>query len=293
MTIYDFSVISTTGYPFYYLKLSEEPEDTDLRLLFFHYHREDFRPGVKPESTFELNAGLISALYEFAKLLDQPIDFLQFKKVTVEVRESKDKLDSGNSSEFDPESDIGTIITTRCDVYNRQQNVKEKVDLIFEKFFRDKHPLGPDKELSTADKEKIRGILANDLAKARIRENEGELDQKSEEFLSEMRAYGLIGLLVCAFDMSILRVWGLQQEDAETILRNLGEIPHVDTYNWKYRQSKFRDTRVWAFIVNSGCGVEVEGHFQHFHYFLISQPGSFLGEVPAKLYQMYNDILDK
>lgn len=293
MTIYDFSVISTTGYPFFYITLEEEPPGIDLRLLFFHFHREDYNPASKPENTFELNAGLISALYEFAKLLDQPIDFLQFKKTKLAEASESFKLDNANDPEYDmDEAEIGTLITTRCDVYNRQENIGKKINRIFEAYFRNKHPLGPDKSMASGEVEKIKEILENKQAHKLVSQHKDDLKKSCEGFLEEMRQYGLLGIIICAFDMSPLSSYGLEDDQVEEIMRNLGEIPEVDTYNWKYRQSRFGETRVWAFIVNSGCGVTVEGLFEHFYYFLISQPGSFLGEVPSKLYQMINNILD-
>ena len=73
------SVITSTGFPFYMQKISEEPQQTDINLRFYNFVNENLSEHSQPEQTFELQTGLISALYEFARILDHPIEYLKFK----------------------------------------------------------------------------------------------------------------------------------------------------------------------------------------------------------------------
>ena len=72
MSIYNLSVITSTGYPFLYKKIRNLPEGINLFQRFFDF-TEDLDRSHEPLdniSSFELNAGLISALFEFAKNID-------------------------------------------------------------------------------------------------------------------------------------------------------------------------------------------------------------------------------
>lgn len=266
-----------------------EPEAIDLNLLFFNFQTKSVVNESQPQDSFELNAGLISALYEFAKLLNRPIQYLKFKKV---------RPSSGATTVDDfllparEEELVGTLITTRCDTYNLRSHVRAKIRLVYDSFVQSKLPLGPTSVISPEEEESIARILSDDAARAIIRQNRTLLDEKCSNFLEEMKIYGLLGVVICSFDMTPIHSWGFSLEETEQVLRNIDEIPLVDTYSWKYRQTNLEGTKLWAFIVNSGVGITIEGQFQEFNYVLISQPGSFLGEVPAKFYEMVNAVID-
>ncbi|GAB4305045.1 MAG: hypothetical protein Kow0069_00280 [Promethearchaeota archaeon] len=290
MTCFDLSIMTTTGYPFRFFSLADEPKNVELRLLFFQ-----FPEGAKGDegcqsSVFELYAGLVSALYEFARLLERPIDYLQFKSLEHPL------TDTAAVAPMSPMAfEVATLFTTRCDVYNLRSNVKAKTRLIYEKYVEKLVPLGPDSVLTLEEETRVREIMINQDAKRVVEVRSKELDQVVTGFLGDMQNYGLFGAVLAAFDMTPLRSWGLSVDQAEEVLRNLREVPDVEAFSWKYRQSWYGSggqvTKVWVFIVNSGVGVTVEGQFQEYYYLLISHPGSFLGEIPAKFYEVVNEVL--
>ena len=81
MTFYEFSVITNTGYPYYNLNLKIPPNGANILLRFFDFTQNNSERVSKldPVSSFELNAGLVSALFEFARNIDKKIENLEFR----------------------------------------------------------------------------------------------------------------------------------------------------------------------------------------------------------------------
>ena len=78
MTIYNFSVITSTGFPYYNLDVKNLPSGIKLYLRFYDFTGEKLPiVPLDPETSFDLNAGLISALFEFARNLEKKIDNLE------------------------------------------------------------------------------------------------------------------------------------------------------------------------------------------------------------------------
>ena len=85
MTIYSISVITSTGYPYFFKEIKAAPKGIKLYQRFFDF-TESLITSQDPMSSpsFELNAGLISALFGFAKNMDKEIRTLEFKSLTRE-----------------------------------------------------------------------------------------------------------------------------------------------------------------------------------------------------------------
>ncbi len=298
MTIYVVSLISTTGYPFVNKQLINEPVEIPLKLLFYEYGskpKQDEKTGFDENTAFELNAGLIAALSEFARLLKRPITGLLFKYAGESELPDNWKPDEAKVESFS-ENDIGTIVTVRCDIYNHYLEVKKKVDLVFEKYVKRLTPFGPDKSMDRDSLNNIIRVLTDQPAKEKLLKHADQIRTTSLNFIEEMNSYGVESVMITSCDFTPLITFGdLSLAEGEEMLRNLGDVPLVDTYNWKYRQSRFMrgktEKRVWNFIINSGTGVTVEGQFQPFYYMLMCIPGSFLGEVPQRYYNLINNIL--
>ena len=86
MTIYTLSVITNTGFPYFHTKIKELPKGIKLFLRFFDFTEDKDQPQMDQDSdsTFALNSGLISALFEFARSMDKKIRSLVFKSRTDE-----------------------------------------------------------------------------------------------------------------------------------------------------------------------------------------------------------------
>ncbi len=269
-----------------------------LKLLLYEYGgrpKLDEKSSFDESTAFELNAGLIAALSEFARLLKRPMTGLLFKyagdsdlPATWEPNHAPVEENSDN--------EIGTIITVRCDIYNHYLEVKKKVDLIYEKYVKQFTPFGPDKCIDRDCINDLIRVLTDQSAKEKLLKHADQIRNASLNFIEEMNSYGVESILITSCDFTPLVTFGdLSLTEAEELLRNIGDVPIVETYSWKYRQSRFMrgkvEKRVWNFIINSGTGVTVEGQFQPFYYMLMCIPGSFLGEVPQKYYTEINNIL--
>jgi len=122
MTFYEISIITNTGFPYYHLKLKNPPKGINLYLRFFDFSQNDSESKIQldPVSLFELNAGLVSALFEFARNIDKKIEILEFKS------------DNGNKdSETKPKYDGDVLITTQTEPYLLHKSIKEKIKLIY------------------------------------------------------------------------------------------------------------------------------------------------------------------
>ncbi len=69
MTIYELSIISTTGFPYFNKVIQPFPEGVKIFLRFFDFSSDKSldQNHLDITSKFDLTAGLISALFEFAR----------------------------------------------------------------------------------------------------------------------------------------------------------------------------------------------------------------------------------
>ena len=287
MTIYNLSAITSTGYPYASIEVKEQPRGIELFLRFFDFTntKEISVEPLDPESSFDLNAGLISALFEFARNMDKRIKTLEFKS-----KESDDSLDfSKKPRKY--EGDV--LITLQTETYLLDKSVREKVKLIYDAIISYKIPLESAQQLGRKERKKIIDILTDVSAKAKISKNIGEIKLLAEDFLDSMKDYGLDSIVITSFDLSPIRVFGdtYSFDDVEIILRNVGKIPDIDPLQWKYRQSFHEGKQTWVYLINSGVGVTVERLFEPYFYLMIARPDSYLGEFPAKLARSFNLVL--
>ena len=284
MTFYELSVITNTGYPYYNLKLKLPPNGVNILLRFFDFTNSDSKQVAKldPVSSFELNAGLVSALFEFARNLDKKIENLEFKSGKKEVLKNNDRKYEGD-----------VLITVQTEPYLLHKSVKEKIKLIYETVIAIKIPLDSALELLQNEEDNIIDILTDLEAKKRIKTHEYEIDRLANEFLTEMNSYGLHGICITSFDLSPITVYGKKYSlnDVDAILRNIGIFPNIVPLEWIYRQSYILNEQIWVYIIKSGVGPTINGLFEPYFYLLFADPQSYLGEFPGKLATKFNQIL--
>ncbi|MCP4763753.1 MAG: hypothetical protein GY870_18425 [archaeon] len=315
MTIYKISVITCTGYPFFSKQIHEFPKNVDLHLRFFDLSNMNDRSENFAQS-FELFAGLISALTEFSRLLGQKLELLKFKaqkeldEIALKFTESKEisvKFDENGgyvqdqNSLYPIEVDEGTdvLITCQNERFLNPIAIEAKINMIFDKVIRDKIPLGPesDREMTEENENFIMDILDNKEAIERVLAVKPALDITVNELLSELKGYGLKGIVITSFDYTpILNYGKIEMDDVYLLLRDIGRLPIVGTWKWDYRRGKIRKgqkiEKYWVYIVNSGIGPSILDVFMEFHYLLITEPNSFLAETPMQIYQKLNSIID-
>jgi len=287
MTIYNLSVITSTGYPFYYKKIRNLPEGIKLFQRFFDF-TEDLDRTHDPLdsiSSFELNAGLISALFEFAKNIDKKIITLEFKSLN--NNENKKLITQKKKYKGD------ALITAQTETYLLHKSVKQKIKFIYNNIISSKIPLETAEELSDDEDQKITDILNDTKARNQVIKNQIKLKNLANRYIEDPGRYGLYNVVITSFDLSPIIVFGDKYsfEEIEVILRNIGELPHINPMKWKLRQSFINEKQVWIFLVNSGVGVTIEGLFEPYFYLLITDLKADLGESYNALTKELNLIL--
>ncbi|MFX0057901.1 MAG: hypothetical protein ACFE85_04565 [Candidatus Hodarchaeota archaeon] len=285
MTFYDLSIITNTGFPYYHLVLKKTPKGENLFLRFFDFSKDTLETKIQldPTSSFELNAGLVSALFEFARNINKKIEILEFTT----DKESKNFSEERSSYKGD------VLITTQTESYLLHKSVKEKIKLIYNLIIAEKVPLDSALEILQNEVDKITEILTDSEARKRVKNRKKDISQLGNELLTEMKDYGLKGICITSFDLSPITTFGNKYElkDIDIILRNIRLFPEISALEWDFRQSNFGDEKIWVYIVKSGVGPTVNGLFQPYFYLLIADPLSYLGEFPGKLAMKFNQIL--
>jgi hypothetical protein len=290
---FQLSVITSTGLPYYIKKIADNPLDVEAALRFFNFVHPIHMIGEIPEQQqhFELQAGLVSALWEFSRLLEMPIDFLKLRSLnqlnTVAEGQAEDKI---LPVEITEESDV--ILTVRTELFLIPQNFEAKINLIY-KYVLSKHiPLGPDTRIIDREDDFISRLLTDRDARELLESRQEAVQDVAIALNEQYAPYGLQAISIASFDGNPLQSFGIENEDVKILLRNIGTIPLVKPYQWEFRASRLGHDQKWVFILNSGCGKKVEEVFMPFYYFLICGEGSFLGDSPTTIYQTLNAILD-
>ncbi len=287
MTIYNISVITSTGYPFFYKKIRNLPEGINLFQRFFDF-TEDLDRSHEPLdhiSSFELNAGLISALFEFAKNIDKKIITLEFKS----LNGNNNKIPTSQKKKYKGDA----LITAQTETYLLHKSVKQKIKLIYNSIISSKIPLETAEIISDDEDKRIMDILNDQKARNKVKKNQKKLKNLANRYIEDTGRYGLYNVVITSFDLSPIIVIGEKYsfEEIEVILRNIGEIPHINPMKWKLRQSFINEKQVWIFLVNSGVGVTIEGLFEPYFYLLITDLKADLGESYNALTRELNLIL--
>ncbi|TFG12146.1 MAG: hypothetical protein EU531_10800 [Promethearchaeota archaeon] len=284
MTYYVLSVITNTGFPYYNLELKAIPKDVNLFLRFFDFSKnsKEIQMDLDSTSLFELNAGLVSALFEFARNIDKKIEIIEFNsqnRVSQEKKTSKYKGD--------------VLITTQTEPYILHKSAKAKIKLIYDSIVSTKIPLDSALELLQNEEDTIIDILTDKVARDRIKDHESKLLKQCDAFMNDMKKYGLRGIAITSFDLSPVFVYGdnYSFQIIDEILRNVGVFPEIPPLEWIYRQSFTANEEIWVYIIKSGVGPTVNGLFQSYFYLLFAEPQSYLSEFPAKVASKFNQIL--
>ena len=289
MTIYELSIISTTGFPYYNKIIKPIPEGVKIFLRFFDFSKDKstVHEHLDSNSKFDLTAGLISALYEFARNIDKRIHVLEFKptksfKVSKKIKE-KAKY----------QGDV--LITTQTESFLLHKSVQEKIKLIYNNFINSKIPLDSSEEIQENEQNKIVEILTDSKARSMIKDHQNELKRLANDFMSEMKDYGLWGICITSFDLSPIIAFGKKYSLKHTneILRHIGYIPEITPLDWIYRSSFFSKEQIQVCVIKSGVGPTVEESlFEPYFYLLFADPQSIFGEFPGKLTTSFNHILE-
>jgi len=288
MTIYELSIISTTGFPYYNTIIKAVPEGVKLFLRFFDFSKNmpTLQDQLDSNSKFDLTAGLISALFEFARNIDKKIEVLEFK--------SKKERKTAKSLEKRKDFQGDVLITAQTETFLLHKSVREKIKLIYYNFINSKIPLDSADTIHKSEENKIVDILTDSNARQIISTHKIEIKRLANDFLSDMKDYGLWGICIASFDLSPIISFGKKYslENAFHILRHIGYIPEITPLEWIYRQSFFSEEPIQVCIIKSDIGATVENSlFEPFFYLLFADPQSYFGEFPAKLTSTFNKIL--
>jgi len=288
MTIYEFSIISTTGFPYFNRLISPVPEGVKIFLRFFDFSTDKslVQGQLDKDSKFDLTAGLVSALFEFARNIDKKIEVLEFKpkqsKITIKNVEEEQSY----------QGDV--LITAQTETFLIHKSVREKIKLIYNNFINSKIPLDSAENIYQNEENKIIEILTDSKARRQISKHRSGISRLANDFLGEMKDYGLWGICITSFDLSPIISYGKKYslENVYHILRHIGYIPEIAPLDWIYRQSFFSDQQIQVCIIKSDIGPTIEDVlFEPYFYLLFADPQSYFGEFPAKLTSAFNNIL--
>jgi len=288
MTIYELSIISTTGFPYFNTIVKSIPEGVKIFLRFFDFSRDKsvVQDQLDLNSKFDLTAGLISALFEFARNIDKKIEVLEFKP--------KKEKDTPKKVNIKRKYQGDVLITTQTESFLLHRSVREKIKLIYTNFINSKIPLDSADTVYENEEKKIIDILTDLKARQKISKYQNDIKRRANDFLSEMKDYGLWGICITSFDLSPIVSFGKKYslENVYDILRHIGYIPEIVPLDWIYRQSFFSEEQIQVCIIKSDVGTTVENIlFEPFFYLLFADPQSYFGEFPAKLTSAFNAIL--
>ncbi|MEJ2250623.1 MAG: hypothetical protein P8Y97_13350 [Candidatus Lokiarchaeota archaeon] len=237
---------------------------------------------------FDLKAGLISALYEFAKNIDKSIQLLEFKTKTENSKSNKPNQKESEQYSGD------VLITLTTEPFLLHKSVHKKIELIYEMIIASKIPLDAAYEILGNEEDILKEILTDKEAHRNIERNLNQVEKASKIMLGEMKNYGLKGICITSFDLSPLKIFSKEYKlkDIYQILRNIGFIPEIQPFEWVYRQSFINNNPIWLFIIKSGVGPTIHHTlFETYFYLLIVEPNSYLGEFPKKVIERFNQIL--
>jgi hypothetical protein len=282
---YSFSILTSSGYPFYTKKILDEPLNTSLNMRFYDFVHSELSYGEQGEQSFELQAGLVSALYEFARVLGYPIELLKFKTVS----ETNLKDDGDNLVPFEVPINSDVLLTSRTESFLIPTNFEAKIHLIYKYIITAHIPLGPEKRITDANEQFILELLKDKGAIALIEKNKEELDKVCNKTLEEYKKYGLEAIVIASFDANPLKTYNIEKNNVLNIFREIGIMPLVKDYQWKYRLVSEKG----LFIINSGCGVKNRDIFMPFYYILICSKEAFLGDSPTTIYNRINSVLNE
>jgi len=288
MTIYELSIISTTGFPYYNKVIKPIPEGLKVFLRFFDFStdKSTIHDQLDPNSKFDLTAGLISALFEFARNIDKKIIRLEFK--AKESGNNPKELQENNQIKGD------VLVTAQTESFLLHNSVREKIRLIYHNFINAKIPLDSADTIIENEENKIIDILTDSKARQIISNNQSEIKRAANDFIGEMKDYGLWGICITSFDLSPIVTYGKKYslKHVNEILRHINYIPEIDPLEWIYRQSIFSDEQIQVCFIKSGIGPTVEDSlFEPYFYLLFADPQSYFAEFPAKLTAAFNNIL--
>ncbi|MFX0135926.1 MAG: hypothetical protein ACFFDN_19950 [Candidatus Hodarchaeota archaeon] len=283
MTIYKFSVISSDGFPYYNLIIKEPSKSLKLYLRFFDFSSEDDQNfNLEHTNSFDLHAGLVSALFKFARSMDKNIQFLEFSSSKEINKLNKKPSYKGN-----------VLITTQTEPYLLHNSIYEKIKIIYKSIIAYKIPLNSSMKILPNEEEKIHDILTDSEAIRRVKKKMDEIKRAGKEFLEDMKIYGLNEICITSFDLSPIIVLGKKYtlDDVHEILRNIGNIPEIAPMHWIYRQSHLSNEQIWVHLFKSNVGPSINGLFEPYFYLLFCDINSYLGETPAILGNIFNKIL--
>jgi hypothetical protein len=225
-------------------------------------------------------------LFEFARNINKKIEVLEFKP-------KKDE-DPNYNDEKKLKYHGDVLITTQTETFLLHKSVREKIKLIYNNYIDSKIPLESADTIYENEEKKIKAILTDFKARKKISKNRNEMKRLANDFLNEMKDYGLWGISITSFDLSPIVTYGKKYslEDLSEILRHIGYIPEIPPLDWIYRQSFFSDESVQVCIIKSDIGTTVENIlFEPYFYLLLADPQSYFGEFPGKLTTAFNEVL--
>ncbi|MBD3187873.1 hypothetical protein GF325_13640 [Candidatus Bathyarchaeota archaeon] len=280
--IFGISIINSSGFPYYTKDYVMEPKNIPLKMLFFDYSKKLIQ--TSRDSQFEMMAGLISAIFNFSKALNNSIGELVYIKPEFEIENLLDGEEG--------RCETGTLVTVKCESYCIKQAVKTKLDYIYHHVIAPLEPLSDKTRLAPSEEKHIQEILLNLPAKQLVRSHSRELEKSLTDFIKDNKTYGIQAVSITSEDLLPLKTVGISTDELQLLLRSLGTVPAVNPLDWKFRQAWTRENAALTLVlINSSFNVECNDLSQPLYYIIICEENAALGDLPRHLYLQLNEIL--
>lgn len=277
MAILGIAIQSTTGIPLYLQTWSDK--------------LSGFREGSPI-----LISGFLSAVSSFANNFKQNIDFIRLHPMDVADPFGVDAVYSF----------IGTyMILCFVDPFQFHEIVKFKIDWIYNKIlfrYEEMIRIGKVPQLEDPELNYINDILQDNVVWDKIYRKKEELDSACERLIDEEFPDDVYGVFITSFDNSILYSFGIDREEVEIYINNIGSRGHGledGEVLHNYVSLPGMEPRLMI-MTNPGLKIlisEILGDNSHgdggvpFYYYLITDANCAIGPIVESLTVKLNTIL--
>jgi hypothetical protein len=250
-----------------------------------------------------LQAGFMTAILSFAKSMRHEVGFIRF--YSLEENEEK-------STNIDLERmyyGIDALISLRDDEilfilflepYIFKSAIELKIGWIYEYIIKKyKHNIKKGENLKFSDEENknIEDILFDRRAREYISKKKKKIKKIiKKDIIKEFPHEKILGFAICSFDNSILCTQGIELEELEMYLNNMGLLTKIKEWECQYKPIWIPDREpVLVSVINSAMQVPVLSSIDNdskvpYFYYLVTDQDALLGPLTEKILGKINNF---
>lgn len=250
-----------------------------------------------------LQAGFMTAILSFAKSMRHEVGFIRFYS----LEENEEKL-----PDIDLERmyyGIDASISLRDDEilfilflkpYIFKSAIELKIGWIYEniiKKYKQKIEKGEKVKFSDEENKYIEDILFDRRAREYISKKKKKIRKIiKKEIIKEFPHERILGLAICSFDNSILCTQGIELEELEMYLNNMGLLTRIKEWECQYKPIWIPSREpVLVSVINSAMQVPILPDIDNnskvpYYYYLITDQDALLGPLTEKILDKINRV---